>query len=425
MLPTSLTENQPFQGQSGQAVTLPQSAYLHIPFCRRRCYYCDFPISVLGMGANPDSLPVEEYLEALTQEISLAPAGGQPLQTVFFGGGTPSLLSPAQLNALLECLDSRFGLAAAAEISLEIDPGTFDGPKLQGYLQAGINRFSLGIQAFQEELLQLCGRSHNRQEILISVELLHQAGVSNLSFDLISGLPHQSEEQWVQSLQGALALAPQHLSCYDLVLEPITAFGRLYQTGKQPLPADETTAQMYRLAQQHLSDAGYEHYEISNYAQSGYQCRHNQVYWQNQPYYGFGMGAASYVNGQRFTRPRNRREYYLWLAQLRDNQGKINCPVTSLHDELLETLMLGLRQSRGIDLLFLGDKFGHETVACLWRCLQSYLQQGWVEFSDRQGHPVPASAIAISRLARLRLSDPEGFLFSNQILTALFEQLTP
>jgi oxygen-independent coproporphyrinogen-3 oxidase len=167
---------------------------------------------------------------------------------------------------------------------------------------------------------------------------------------------------------------------------------------------------MYRLAQQTLSSAGYEHYEISNYARSGYQCRHNRVYWENRPYYGFGMAAASYVQGQRFTRPRKRREYYEWVQQLQRQGGAIDCPVVTREDLLLDTLMLGLRLTDGLRLQTLVEQFGQETVAQILLCLQPYQECGWVKMQAEQGGD------------RICLSDPEGFLFSNVVLTKLFEQ---
>ncbi|MGL5880579.1 MAG: radical SAM family heme chaperone HemW, partial [Xenococcaceae cyanobacterium] len=326
----------------------PQSAYLHIPFCKRRCYYCDFPISVVGdkFTSKGAFISIERYLEMLSQEIEHTNSQGQSLQTIFFGGGTPSLLSVEQLTKILQTLDRYLGIATDAEISMEIDPATFDRVKLEGFYQAGITRVSLGVQAFQDELLKICGRTHLRQDIYEAVKIIDRIGFSNVSLDLISGLPQQTLAQWEESLQAAIDLFPQHISCYDLVLESVTAFGKQYRSGEKPLPDDETTAQMYRLAQQKLTAAGYEHYEISNYAQPGFQCRHNRVYWENKPFYGFGMGAASFVDDKRFTRSRTRQEYYEWV----EKGCIVDQPARSLEDELLEKLMLGLRLAEGVSL---------------------------------------------------------------------------
>jgi len=397
---------------------IPTSVYIHIPFCRRRCYYCDFPISVIGSkGGNSASKMVEEYLAALIRDIQLIPAIARPVQTIFFGGGTPSLLSPAELSSIIQAIALKFGIAVDAEISMEIDPGTFNRDRLQGYLDAGLNRFSLGVQTFERELLTICGRSHTLDDVTEAVNIIQQLNVDNFSLDLISGLPHQTLEQCQTSLEKAIAISPKHLSCYDLVLEPVTAFGKQYQPGETPLPNDDDTAEMYRLTQQTLTAAGYQHYEVSNYALMGYQCRHNRVYWENRPYYGFGMGAASYVNGKRFTRPRTRREYYSWL----DRGAIIDAPEITATDYLLETLMLGLRLAEGINTA----QFEPDILQKIWSCLQPYYRQGWIETVDKNGvlikleneDSLPAS------ITKIRLSDPEGFLFSNTILATLFEKL--
>ena len=416
--------------------TIPTAAYIHIPFCRRRCYYCDFPISVVGdrdkpngQGVSPDrrltttgdatasrasqraaSVMMEEYVTALIEDIKLTPSVKQPLETVFFGGGTPSLLSPHQLKQILQTIAWYFGIANDAEISMEIDPGTFDRERLLGYLDAGVNRFSLGVQSFDDELLKICGRSHTSADVMQAISIIQQLGIDNFSLDLISGLPHQTLQHCQTSLERAIAIAPQHLSCYDLVLEPVTAFGKQYQPGETPLPSDDITAQMYRLAQRTLTAAGYEHYEISNYARSGYQCRHNRVYWKNQTYYGWGMGAASYVAGRRFSRPRTRREYYAWLKQ----GAVVDAPETSATDYLLETLMLGLRLAEGIDL----TRFDLQ-IQAIWSCLEPYHQRKWVEIVAG-GRSVEELDLNNSSF-EIRLNDPEGFLFSNTILAALFE----
>lgn len=408
---------------------VPTSAYIHIPFCRRRCYYCDFPVSVLGDRATAGTLSViERYSEWLCREIEATAASlpTRPLKTIFFGGGTPSLLPIKTLERLLLTLEREFGTEPGAEISIEMDPGTFSVAQVKGYQQAGVNRISLGVQAFQDRLLQRCGRSHCVDEIFTAVERIRQAGITNLSLDLISGLPDQTLAQWQASLTAAIALAPSHLSCYDLIIEPQTAFARQYHPGESPLPSDEITAQMYRLAQQMLTEAGFEHYEVSNYAQPGYQCRHNRTYWENRPYYGFGMGAASYLCRQRFTRPRTRYDYYSWVERLEAAGGNLDCPETSPTDYLLETLMLGLRLADGIDLLALSQAFGKATLEAVGTCLQRYYQQGWVEVLAQDGRPIPIEMVSQSQLpshGRLRLSDPEGFLFSNTILSALFSQL--
>ncbi|WP_026732871.1 radical SAM family heme chaperone HemW [Fischerella sp. PCC 9605] len=383
---------------------IPSAAYIHVPFCRRRCFYCDFPIAVLGDRLRGEtSGTVSKYVEMLCKEIAIALDFGQPLETIFFGGGTPSLLSVQQLQRILTALKQKFDISPSAEISMEIDPGTFDLAHIQGYRSAGINRVSLGVQAFHADLLQVCGRSHTVADIFAAVGLIHQVGVPEFSIDLISGLPHQTLDRWQENLEKAVAIAPTHISIYDLTIEPGTAFGRYYKPGAAPLPTDEMTVQMYRIAQQILTGAGYEHYEISNYAKPGHQCRHNRVYWENHPYYGFGMGAASYVEGKRFTRPRKTKEYYQWV----ETGCVIDCEVTSPDEILLETLMLGLRLAEGVSLGVLAEQFGEEKVEEIRKCCDLYFEKGWMEVVGE----------------RLRLTDPDGFLFSNVVLAKLFAEL--
>jgi putative oxygen-independent coproporphyrinogen III oxidase len=388
---------------------LPTATYIHIPFCRRRCYYCDFPVFVVGDRHNgATSGNIQLYVEQLGREIAAQTNYQQPLTTIFFGGGTPSLLTVGQLGQILDWLSTKFGIASNAEISMEIDPGTFDLAQIQGYLQAGINRVSIGVQAFQDNLLTVCGRSHSVADIYAAVELLHQGGVQNWSLDLISGLPQQTIADWEASLKCAIDLNPNHISCYDLIVEAQTPFAKQYQPGDKPLPSDENTAQMYRIAQQTLTAAGYDHYEISNYAKPDYQCRHNLTYWHNLPYYAFGMGAASNLEDRRFTRPRKTQEYYQWIA---DGCNWKEAPNTLAEDRFLETLMLGLRLSRGVSLRSIESEFGIDKVASLLKCLDRYQRSGWVEI------------VTVESGDRwLKLSDPEGLLFSNVVLTEIFSQ---
>ncbi|MEM9272128.1 MAG: radical SAM family heme chaperone HemW [Cyanobacteria bacterium P01_F01_bin.143] len=387
----------------------PKAAYIHIPFCRRRCYYCDFAITVTGDRAlSNNSTMVVDYVNYLQQEIKSTPAHNSSLQTIFFGGGTPSVLPVNNLGEILTTVAQHLGIANDAEISMEIDPGTFSKQQLQEYLSLGVNRFSLGVQTFDEELLKVCGRSHNREDIFTAIELIKQLNVDNWSLDLITGLPHQTLQQVESSLATAIAIAPKHLSCYDLVLEPVTAFGKQYDPGEQPLPTEETSAAMYALTQQMLTNSGYEHYEISNYAQPGYQCRHNRVYWQNESYYAFGMSAASYVGGKRYTRPRTRKEYYSWVS----DGAKIEVAEISKCDRLLETLMLGLRLADGVSLSQISQEFGEQTIDQILSSLQTYQRQNLVEICT------------INQDQRLRLSDPEGFLVSNTILASLFQRFS-
>jgi putative oxygen-independent coproporphyrinogen III oxidase len=377
----------------------PSSAYVHIPFCRRRCFYCDFPISVVGDRRNgSNSGTIAQYIEKLSEEIDRTNNFGEPLRTVFFGGGTPSLLAVSQIEQILAALDRRFGILANAEISMEIDPGTFNLEQIKGFKSAGLNRFSLGVQSFQSEILKACGRTHTVEDVYRSIDLIRQAGIENFSLDLISGLPHQTVEIWQDSLESAIALSPTHLSTYDLTIEPQTPFGKQLSPGEKPLPSDELTADLYRFAQQTLTRAGFEHYEISNYAQPGYQCQHNRVYWENRSFYGFGMGATSYLKGLRVSRPRKLRDYYDWITLSHPAEDPTQT------DLMLDSLMVGLRLQEGIDLELFRTQFGADAIAKVLQSLAPYQKTNWIEITPQ----------------RMRFTDPEGFLFSNVMLTKMF-----
>jgi putative oxygen-independent coproporphyrinogen III oxidase len=406
---------------SFQDVEPPKSAYLHIPFCRRRCFYCDFAVTVVGDRQQGDnSTMIQDYVDVLCQEISqeslILPVAS--LNTIFFGGGTPSLLSVNQLDRILNIVDQKFGIAKTAEISMEVDPGTFDQEKLQGFVNLGINRVSLGVQAFQDHLLKLAGRSHTVDEVFTAINIIEKIGIQNWSLDLISGLPEQQLKDWEFSLQTLLKIHPTHVSIYDLIVEEKTPFSRYYKPGEYPLPSEESTTQMYRLAQKLLTQAGYEHYEISNYSKPGFQCQHNLVYWKKQPYYGFGMGAASYLQGYRLTRPRKRLEYYAWV----DGNYPYNISefVDTTQEQLLENLMLGLRLAQGINLEDLSQQFGTEITAKILALLMPFYQQGLVQILDNHQNPIQPNI----NQGFIRLTDPDGFLVSNEILSTLFAELS-
>ncbi len=393
----------------------PASAYVHIPFCRRRCFYCDFPISVLGNQQRGEtSGTVASYIDLLCEEIAATPKLNEhPLSTVFFGGGTPSLLSVPQLEKILAQLHRRFGVAPDAEISMEMDPGTFDLEHLQGYLTAGINRISLGVQSLDDRTLESCGRYHRVADVYQAVDWLHQVAMPNWSLDLISGLPHQTLGDWETGLAKAVTLHPHHLSIYDLTVEPQTVFAQRYQPGDAPLPTDEQTATMYRLAQAFLTNQGYDHYEISNYAQPGHQCQHNLTYWRNQPYYGFGLGATSYTQHQRVGRPRTLATYVKWVKDFQTAGGRHSEPPTPTLEQLLDRLMVGLRLKEGISGDQLRCHCAPKTWATLHQTLKPHIQTGLVI----------AEGDTWAALRCLRLSDPEGFLFSNVVLSDCFRAL--
>ena len=376
----------------------PRSAYVHIPFCHRRCFYCDFPVVPLGDRADGStSGSVAEYLRWLEEEISSSPPG-PPLSTVYIGGGTPSLLSATQMAWLLNLLNNQFGLAPGAEITMELDPAAVCAERLKGYHAAGVNRISLGVQSFDDALLEAIGRRHRHQDIETAVALLNAEGLSRWSLDLISGLPRLTPTLWEATLDKALSLSPPHVSLYDLSIGEGTVFDRWLAQGRLWLPPETTTAAMLDRAAERLVAAGLRRYEISSYARPGHACRHNRVYWGGGHWWGFGMGATSSLAGRRLTRPRTRGGYQAWLHGPRDGAP----PPTSAKERLEDLLITGLRRSEGVNR-------------------QQLAQQC----------PVPLEALMIlsPRLERdcaqgllccegpcLRLRQPDGFRLSNQVL---------
>jgi oxygen-independent coproporphyrinogen-3 oxidase len=375
----------------------PRSAYLHIPFCHRRCFYCDFAVVPLGDRASaeagaPGQASITAYLALLHREIAASPPG-PPLSTVYVGGGTPSLLSAAQVRELLMALRRRFGLAPGAEVSLELDPASFDQQRLAGYLDAGVTRVSLGGQSFSDAVLEQLGRRHRRQDLVEAAGWLQQeqrrGRLASWSLDLIQGLPQQTLAGWREQLQQAIALQPPHLSIYDLIVEPGTVFERLERRGELALPEADLAADLMELTAHALAAAGYGHYEISNYALPGHTSRHNRVYWSGAGWWGFGMGATAAPWGQREARPRTREAYAAWLERAEPGP-----PQPSPGMPLDEQLMVGLRRREGVLL---------EAPEALQRRWQPFVEQGLL----RQEGP------------RWRLSDPEGLALSNAVLREL------
>jgi putative oxygen-independent coproporphyrinogen III oxidase len=403
----------------------PRAVYVHVPFCRRRCFYCDFPISVVGDRlVGESSGMMAQYVRALIQEIELEQNRGLSqglslslsLKTVFFGGGTPSLLSPGQVKEILLALERKFGFEVGIEISMEVDPGTFDLERVRSWMEAGVNRFSLGVQAFQDELLEACGRSHRVADVWNSVDFFRSAGVNNWSLDLMSGLPGQTLEMWSQSLELAIQTGSTHLSVYDLTVEPETVFGKREARGDLNVPLEEDVVEMYRSTALRLAAAGFGRYEVSSYARdTGFECRHNRVYWEGLPFYGFGMGATSFVDGVRFSRARTRSEYFAWVEGLDPEERPPNpqfwgdrardLDLEQEREIFLERVMMGLRLVKGVELAPLVDRFGAELVAEAIGVLGQFVESGLVTMEA----------------GWVRLSDPEGLLMSNVVLVKLFE----
>ncbi|KAH7421281.1 hypothetical protein KP509_13G049200 [Ceratopteris richardii] len=431
---------------------LPTSAYVHLPFCKRRCFYCDFAIVAIGQRNDANSTNIDStmgsYVTTLCKEITSTLSQlpqASPLKTLFFGGGTPSLLPPQYLSRIVDTLDQHCGFQCDAEISMEMDPGTFDKQTLKQFLGLGVNRVSLGVQSFNEDFLKACGRSHGLQDVYEALDIITGLNVSNWSLDLISSLPHQTLEHWEECLREAIGLSPAHVSVYDLQIEEGTKFGVWYKPGHHPLPDEDKSASFYRLASSLLREAGYEHYEISNYAKPGFQCRHNMVYWKNQPYYGFGLGATSYFNGKRFSRPRKLKGYAdfveLCINQSSDNFSAneeylsfYSNTVESVEDRVCDTIMLSLRLASGLNLNELSKNFGHELRVHICKSFLPFINSGHAVAVDSKFKTVPPDTFStalseqsaskvLKDVIFIRLTDPDGFLLSNEIISSLFTDL--
>ena len=333
--------------------------YLHIPFCRSRCSYCDF-----ATGMYEGAL-AERYVAALVSEIENwreveTPA---PVDTIYFGGGTPSLLTPAQIENILTAVRSRFEIVESAEVTLEINPG--DGgtsavakeENFSALRRLGINRASFGAQTFDDQDLKQLGRTHGAAEISTTFQQLRDAGFDNLNFDLIAGLPGQTLSGWQQNLDQALRLRPEHLSLYLLDVHEGTPLADQINRGMRPQPDEDLAAEMYRLMIEKVCAAGYEHYEISNFCLPGFESRHNTKYWSGAPYYGFGNSAHSYDAHRR--RWANERDTMKYVSTIEKGESSI-VERTELDeaDERSESIFLGLRLMRGIDLKSYRARFG-------------------------------------------------------------------
>jgi len=330
--------------------------YLHIPFCLRKCLYCDF------FSVTADDSKLDTYTQLLLehlQQLSSADTSAGPVETVYFGGGTPSLLSPASIGRILEAINRQFTLVQNIEISLEVNPGTVSLPSLTGYHSAGVNRLSLGLQTCNDRHLATLGRLHDRREGLESVKSARQAGFDNISLDLMFALPNQSRDDLEQDLQIYLDLAPEHFSCYGLTAEPGTPLHARVASGALTLPDEDLYADSFMLLHDRLNAAGYAHYEIANYARPGFECRHNLGYWRRLPYLGIGAGAHSFRDEGWGSRWEVRGDLSGYRQALQTGQEPMTCLETFDRESALrETVYLALRTRRGITDTDLRQRFG-------------------------------------------------------------------
>lgn len=333
--------------------------YVHIPFCAKHCAYCDFNTYVEKAQSGLPRATVEAIcvdLERASREVDgLGVLGERCVETIFFGGGTPTYLQGEQLARILDTIRGCFAVSPDAEISSEANPGSSDASKFATMRAAGFNRLSVGVQSFDDTLLVALDRFHTSCEAENALRLARDAGFDNLNLDLMFALPKQTTRLWEASLQRALALEVEHLSLYALTLEPGTRFERLHTGGKLDLPDEDDELAMYERSIALLTSAGYAHYEVSNFARPGFRCHHNQVYWRNGEYLGVGPGAVSYLAGRRFKRERLPARYIEKLnsgADLTVEEETLT-PMESLG----ETLMLGLRLRDGLPLAPLRARF--------------------------------------------------------------------
>ena len=377
--------------------------YLHIPFCRSRCSYCDFATGMYESGL------AEAYVEAICSEIENWREIEQPapVDTVYFGGGTPSLLVPAQIERILEAVRKRFAVAPGAEITLEINPG--DGgttaisrqQSLAALRDFGVNRASFGAQTFDDRELKQLGRTHSSADIVTTFHELRAAGFANLNFDLIAGLPGQTLSGWKRNLEAAMKLRPEHLSLYLLDVHEGTPLADQIRTGMRPQPDDDLVGEMYLTMIEQVGSAGYEHYEISNFCQTGFPSRHNTKYWAGMPYYGFGCSAHSYDGGRR--RWANERDALKYVASIEKAESPVVAR-TNLDeaDVASESIFLGLRLLRGIDLEDYQARFGVDLRQQYHGELDRLLQADLIEIN--------------SHVLKLTI---RGALLSNEVFAAL------
>jgi oxygen-independent coproporphyrinogen III oxidase len=398
----------------------PLGIYVHLPFCESKCHYCNF-----ASGVYPESM-VAPYLKALKSEILnlrsvLSELNIPPdrvpfsaVDTIYFGGGTPSLVQGEYIIDIVRLLGRVFDVSAVAEITLEVNPGSVDERKIQCYRVAGVNRVSIGMQAFQDEMLKHIGRSHTVQDALSTLELFRKTGVRNISLDIIAGLPGQTAKDWRGNLDRIQFLSPEHLSMYMLEIHEHTIFGKIYggqnsragvvPTGCTPpdLPNEDLVEQFYFEAVSQFEKEGYGQYEISNFARPGYESRHNLKYWTDQSFIGFGCSAYSYFEGKRWG---NERSVARYMQLMRRQQHAIDYRSDlTARDREEEAIFLGLRLTQGIDLLQFENKFGFDLQDRFKKQIE-YLKEGeLIEFTP--GH--------------IRLT-PKGWMLSNEVFSEFLQ----
>jgi len=351
--------------------------YIHIPFCVSKCNYCSFN-SYAGLGYLH-----EAYVEALRREMALVGESEGHLEaaTVYLGGGTPTLLSVDLLARILQTCREGFHLREAVEISIEANPGTADAGHLAALRELGVNRLSLGAQSFCDEMLTLLGRVHTAGETRETYRLARRAGIENINLDLIYSLPNQTLAQWQADLLEAITLRPEHLSLYCLSIEEGTPLTSMISAGRLPRPDPDLAAAMYSWAEECLYGAGYEHYEISNWARTGYECQHNILYWRNRPYLGFGAGAHSFYDNSRHHTVLSPEEYI--RLTLMGRSPLVGSEEIDRSLEMSETMIMGLRLCQGISFREFEERFHCSLVAAYGDQISELVGQGLLDVNRR------------------------------------------
>ena len=367
----------------------PMEIYIHIPFCIRKCDYCDFLSGPSGPEEQAD------YVQALLREIQAVEEGeGRSVSSIFIGGGTPSVLDERLLGDILREIRNRFKMEEDAEITIEVNPGTANIGKLQAYREMGINRLSIGLQSPEDRELKILGRIHNYGQFLETYQEARTVGFDNINIDLMSAIPDQTYEGWVKNLRTVAELEPEHISAYSLIVEEGTPFA----ARKLNLPDEDTEYNMYEATAQILKEYGFEQYEISNYARKGRECRHNVGYWTRQDYLGFGLGASSLYGKERFANTADMKKY----LESSTNPEKIREKEPSLtrEDEMAEFMFLGLRMTKGISKADFQRCFGCTIESVYGEVLEKYesmellLEKDGRIFLSREGIHVSNSIMA-------------------------------
>lgn len=345
--------------------------YVHIPFCVKKCNYCDF------LSAPCDDATKEEYVKKIIQEIESSPYKNMPVDTIFFGGGTPSILEGEQIARIKRAIHKTFDVDINAECTIECNPGTADQMKLMAYYNAGFNRISIGLQATDNEDLKMLGRIHTTEDFLDTFMMARGEGFDNINVDIMSGLLYQSVEKWCATLESVAALKPEHISAYSLIVEENTPLkARLDREGYDCLPSEEDERLMYEKTRQILREKGYHQYEISNYARSYRECRHNLKYWERGEYLGFGIGAASFIQNTRYHNTTDLARYLSCenFADIMEDVEQL-----SREDAMAEYMFLGLRKTKGISTEEFRKCFQQEFDTVYKNVAEKFIRLGLLE----------------------------------------------